>query len=224
MDLYKNKVLDEFLSDACSILNIKISTDQKILLSNYLSMIQKWNRYSNITSMNDYEYMLIHHIIDSLSVLPFLDFFYKKKITICDVGSGAGLPGIVLAIMRPDWSVICVDSVFKKTSFMRHVASTNLLSNILIYHSRIENLKSLECDIAISRAFSSLSKFTETSGFHVKEDGMLCSMKGIVPKKEIDDFSSMKDWCISRMEKLIIPGICSQRCLVIIRRLNNKKI
>lgn len=224
MDQYRNNLSDKFLSEACAILNIKISSNQKILLNSYLHMMQKWNKYSNITSMNDYEYMLIHHVADSLSVLPLLDSLFKNNITICDVGSGAGLPGIVFAIMRPEWNIVCVDSVFKKTSFLRHVVSTNLLSNILIHHSRIEDLKPLECDIAISRAFSSLRKFVEFSGFHVKRDGILCSMKGVVLNKEIEDLSYMNVWGISSIEKLTVPGICSQRCLVIMRRLNSRKI
>ncbi|AGF49447.1 16S rRNA (guanine(527)-N(7))-methyltransferase RsmG [Candidatus Kinetoplastidibacterium galati] len=224
MDLYRNNFSDEVLSDACSAINIKISDDQKILLSNYLSMMQKWNKYSNITSIKDYKCMLTYHIVDSLSVIPLLDSLLKKNITICDVGSGAGLPGIVLAIMRPNWRVICVDSVFKKTSFLRHVCSTSLLSNILIHHARIENLNPIECDVAISRAFSSLSKFVEFSGFHVKKDGFLCSMKGIIPKKEIDDLSLISSWGIISIEKLNVPGVSSERCLVIMKRLDNQKI
>ncbi|AFZ83352.1 glucose inhibited division protein B [Candidatus Kinetoplastibacterium blastocrithidii TCC012E] len=221
MHLYRNYLPDDFLSDYCSTLKIKISNEQKILLSNYLSMMQKWNKYCNITSVKNYKDMLVYHVVDSLSVLPFLDSFSKKNLRVCDVGSGAGLPGIVLAIMRSNCSISCIDSIFKKTSFLKYVSSSLLLSNVIVYHSRIENLKSLECDVVISRAFSSLSKFVELSGHHVKNDGILCSMKSLIPNKEIDDFSCINDWGISNIYNLNVPGINSQRCLVVIKRASN---
>ena len=155
-------------------------------LLGYLAQMQRWNRTYNLTAIRDPQQMLIQHLFDSLSVVaPLSAALGEAPARIYDVGSGGGLPGVVLAIMRPHWSVTCIDAVEKKTAFVRQMSGALALPNLQARHARIETLEPGECNIVTSRAFASLDDFAELAGRHVRNDGTLVAMKGKVPDDEI---------------------------------------
>lgn len=206
------------LEAAAHALGLDINPDQRDALLNYLEQLQRWNRTYNLTAMRDPEQMLVQHLFDSLAVLPSLiNVLYKKTVKsarVVDVGSGAGLPGAVMAIMQPDWSVHCVDAVEKKMAFVRQISGALRLPNLHAVHQRVETLAPCRADIVVSRAFASLADFASLAGRHVAKDGYLLAMKGREPVEEIDVLHSQTDWRVSRIQPLSVPELNAQRCLV----------
>src|SRR5690606_18650826 len=125
----------------------------------------------NLTALRDPEQMLIQHVFDSLAVLPHvIDILYKNTVEnalIVDVGSGAGLPGVIMAIMQPGWSVHCIDAVEKKMAFVRQMSGALHLPNLQAVHQRVETIAPYQADVVVSRAFASLSDFASLAGRHV---------------------------------------------------------
>lgn len=140
------------------------------------------------------------------------------RVKLFDVGSGGGLPGVVLAIMRAHWDVTCVDAVEKKTAFVRQMAGALGLPNLQAAHTRIEQLEPAQCDVVISRAFASLQDFAKLAGRHVREGGTLVAMKGKVPDDEIQALQQHGHWTVERIEPLVVPALDAQRCLIWMRR------
>ena len=206
------------LEAAARALHMEISGEQRDALLNYLDQLQRWNRTYNLTAMRDPEQMLVQHVFDSLAVMPpLLDVLDKNTVdstTIVDVGSGAGLPGVVLAIMQPSWSVHCVDAVEKKMAFVRQVSGALRLPNLQAVHQRVETLAPYHANIVISRAFASLLDFANLAGRHVAKNGYLLAMKGREPSEEIDALQRQSEWRISRIQPLSVPELNAQRCLV----------
>ncbi|MFW7340731.1 16S rRNA (guanine(527)-N(7))-methyltransferase RsmG [Pollutimonas sp. H1-120] len=206
------------LEAAAHALGLGITPDQRDALLNYLDQLQRWNRTYNLTALRDPEQMLIQHIFDSLAVLPPLtQTLYKKtveNVVIIDVGSGAGLPGAVMAIMQPGWSLRCVDAVEKKMAFVRQISGALHLPNLQAVHQRVETLAPYDADIVVSRAFASLVDFASLAGRHVAKDGCLLAMKGREPVEEIDALHRQTDWRVSRIQSLLVPELNAQRCLV----------
>ena len=169
--------------------------------------------------------MLIQHLFDSLAVVnPLGETLYKNTVStplIVDVGSGAGLPGVVLAIMRPHWNIRCVDAVEKKMAFVKQMASVLKLPNLHAVHARVETLPSFDADIVISRAFASLFDFATLAGPHVAQDGQLAAMKGREPLDEIDTLEQRTDWRSRHIQTLHVPELNAQRCLVWLSRQGN---
>jgi 16S rRNA (guanine527-N7)-methyltransferase len=164
----------------------------------------------------------VHHIFDSLSlVVPIksiLDTHPDSTPTIVDVGSGGGLPGIILAIMLSGVQIICVDAVEKKTMFVRQMAGVLALQNLTAKHARIETLEPFQSLFVTSRAFASLADFARLAGPHVKEGGYLLAMKGRSPTEEISVLQTLTPWCAKVVQPLIVPELESQRCLVWMQR------
>jgi 16S rRNA (guanine527-N7)-methyltransferase len=206
------------LEAAARALHMEISAQQRDALLNYLDQLQRWNRTYNLTAMRDPEQMLVQHVFDSLAVLPpllnILDKNTVSSTTIVDVGSGAGLPGAVLAIMQPSWSVHCVDAVEKKMAFVRQVSGALRLPNLQAVHQRVETLAPYHANIVLSRAFASLLDFANLAGRHVAKNGYLLAMKGREPSEEIDALQSQSEWRVSRIQPLSVPELNAQRCLV----------
>lgn len=206
------------LEAAARVLHMEISGQQRDALLNYLDQLQRWNRTYNLTAMRDPEQMLVQHVFDSLAVLPpLLNILDKNTVastTIVDVGSGAGLPGAVLAIMQPSWSVHCVDAVEKKMAFVRQVSGALRLPNLQAVHQRVETLAPYHANIVISRAFASLLDFANLAGRHVAKNGYLLAMKGREPSEEIDALQRQSEWRVSRIQPLSVPELNAQRCLV----------
>ncbi len=141
---------------------------------------------------------------------------YKNTVypVVVDVGSGAGLPGVVLAAMCPEATIHCVDTVEKKATFIRYVAGVLRLPNLQAHHARVEQLPLFEADLVVSRAFASLADFATLAGRHVSENGQLLAMKGREPTEEIEELSSKTSWRVAHIEPLQVPDLDAQRCLV----------
>ena len=177
----------------------------------YLALMSKWNKTYNLTAIKDPADMVLLHIADSLSINPYLS---GKKII--DIGTGAGLPGIPLAIINPDKKFTLLDSNSKKTRFLIQVVSELKLSNVEIVHARVEDYKPAGCfDAVLSRAFSSLLKMVETTSHLCCNNGQLLAMKGIEPLQEIKELTNRV--IVDKLAKLKIKGLNAERHLVIIQ-------
>lgn len=185
-------------------------------LLDYLDLLIKWNGRYNLSSIRDPEQMLYRHLLDCLAVLPALDRHIQgRDVRLLDVGSGAGLPGVVLAVMRPNWSVCCVDTVAKKATFLRQVAAELRLKNLLAVHARVEGLRVEPFDLVISRAFASLADFTRWTHRHVAKGGCWLAMKGRQPVEELAELPDTIE--VFHVEQLWVPGLEAQRCLIWMR-------
>lgn len=206
------------LEQDAAALGLGLSAKQIELLIGYLALMARWNATYNLTAIRDPAQMLIHHIVDSLAIVPeFACHLQGSDARIMDVGSGGGLPGVVLAIVQPRWHVLCVDAVEKKTAFVRQVAGTLQLDNLKASHARVETLPAHDADIVTSRAFASLADFTSLAGFHVKPSGRMAAMKGQAPDAEI---TALPDdaWQVEGITPITVPRLDAQRCLVWLRR------
>lgn len=208
------------LRQACDSLDLQITSEQTEQLLTYLAQMQRWNRTYNLTAIRDLEQMLVQHLFDSLSVVnPLARVSVTTGTTkVYDIGSGGGLPGVVLAITRPVWQVSCVDAVEKKTAFVRQMSGALSLPNLHAIHARVEDLAPAECDIVTSRAFASLDDFASLAGRHVHMDGSLVAMKGKVPEDEIKALHSRGEWQVEDIQALQVPQMQAQRCLIWMRR------
>lgn len=208
------------LRQACDMLELSMTSEQSDQLLNYLAQMQRWNRTYNLTAIRDPEQMLIQHLFDSLSVInPFSRAAQPAHPTkVFDIGSGAGLPGVVIAITRPAWHVTCVDAVEKKMAFVRQMSGALSLPNLSATHARVEDIAPAQCDIVTSRAFASLIDFATLAGRHVSDSGTLVAMKGKVPEQEIHALQQQGEWHVEDIQTLRVPQLEAQRCLIWMRR------
>lgn len=203
------------LRDGVQALGLTLSDGCQQQLLAYMALIQKWTRVYNLTAVRDPQEMLTHHLLDSLSaVAPLLRHTQGKPIKLLDVGSGGGLPGVVLAICRPEIQVTCVDTVGKKAAFIQQVAATLRLSNLRGLHARVENVQEV-FDVVSSRAFASLKDFTLWSRAALAETGVWMAMKGKMPGDEISELPV--DVEVFHVEPLSVPGLNAERCMVWLR-------
>lgn len=214
------------LSDAALTLGVEANPGQLQALLAYIAQMQRWNRTYNLTAVRDAGQMLVQHIFDSLAIIRPLQHALGNATvsvtpTIVDVGSGGGLPGVVLAAMAPSWQVHCVDAVDKKMAFVRQMSGVLRLPNLHAVHARIESLPLFNADIVVSRAFASLRDFAVLAGPHVAQNGRLLAMKGREPTAEIEVLKQETDWCVERIESLAVPELDAQRCLVWMSRQGN---
>lgn len=182
---------------------------QRKLLS-YLEMLQKWNRVYNLTAIRQPEQMISGHLLDSLAVLPHL---WPGRWL--DVGCGAGLPGIILALMRPEWTFALLDSNSKKTSFVQQVKIELELRNVNIYCTRVEAWQTGEqFDGIISRAFAETAKFVTLTRHLLTQEGRWVAMKG-VPQQELERLPN--DVSVEQIIPLQVPGLAAARCLIMLK-------
>src|SRR4051812_12507474 len=170
-----NAGLEAGLRDGLRALTLDLADSQVVQLLAYLDLIIKWGRVYNLTAVRDPGEMLTHHLLDSLAIInPLRKASGGRAIRLLDVGSGAGLPGIVVAICCPDVQVDCVDTVAKKAAFIQQVAATLRLPNLKGVHDRVERLGGVDAryDVITSRAFASLSDFVALSSAALEEGGM----------------------------------------------------
>jgi 16S rRNA (guanine527-N7)-methyltransferase len=204
------------LQDGARALGLGLSDVECERLLAYQALILKWNRVYNLTALRDPGDMLTHHLLDSLAVLsPMRRQLGGKGARMLDVGSGAGLPGVVLAIMAPTLDVVCVDTVGKKASFIQQAATELRLPNLASRHARVEALEAPAFDLITSRAFASLADFVQLSRHLLKSGGCWLAMKGKHPQAEIDALSA--DVAVFHVEQLAVPGLDAERCLVWMR-------
>ena len=184
-------------------LELDSGTQQKLLA--YLALMRKWNRTYNLTAISDENEMVIHHVLDSLAVLPHL---WSGKWL--DVGCGAGVPGAILAIARPGWRFTLLDSNSKKTSFVQQAAIELGLSNVTVYTGRVEDWGTSDrFDGIISRAFADLGKFTQLTEHLLAEEGRWVAMKG-----KLEDELPQRLKVVGRIP-IHVPGLNAVRSLVI---------
>jgi len=216
-------------------LGLHIEEHQQSQLLSYMDLMGKWTRVYNLTAVRDPQEMLTHHLLDSLSVvLPLRRQLaqlrsarlvkpqdgqnadvLQKPFTLLDVGSGAGLPGVVIAITCPEIQVTCLDAVAKKVAFIQQAAATSLkLSNLTGLHARIETV-TMPFDIISSRAFASLSDFVNGSNKALGAGGIWMAMKGKNPEEELAALPEIAK--VFHVEQLQVPGLGAQRCLVWMR-------
>ena len=206
------------LEKACHTLSLEPTKQQQERLLEYLSQLLKWNKTYNLTAIRDPEQALVQHIFDSLAIIkPLNNFFQRKELDkrmVLDVGSGAGLPGVIIATMIPDTLVTCVDSVEKKMTFVRHVSGVLGLENLKALHQRVELIQDYKFEVVISRAFATLQDFAALAGKCVEKNGILLAMKGKIPHDEIAALEEEADWYVEGIETLKVPQLSAQRCLV----------
>ena len=208
--------LDAGLRQGITALGLDLSDNQVRQLLGYLALLQKWNRVYNLTAVRDPQQMLVQHLLDSLTMISPLrrELVRRKKegdIRLLDVGSGGGLPGVVIAICCPDITVTCVDAVAKKTAFVRQVAASLALRNLVAAHARVETLDGA-FDIVCSRAFASLVDFVQWSSALVGKGGCWLAMKGQHPEDEMAALPATVH--VFHVEQLAVPGLDAQRCIV----------
>lgn len=199
-------------------LGLELSDEQVAKLLSYLDWVAKWNKVYNLTALRDPQEMLTHHLLDSLAaVAPLrrqLAAMGLDKPRLLDVGSGAGLPGAVFAIVCPELDVSCVDTVAKKALFIQQIAAALRLPNLHGLHARVENLKQ-QWDVVSSRAFASLADFTNWSRQALAGQGVWLAMKGKHPADEIAALAPELE--LFHVEQLQVPGLDAERCIVWIR-------
>lgn len=203
------------VSAICAALDLAHTPQQEQALLQYLDLLQRWNGTYNLTAVRDRDAMLTHHLADCLAVAkPLQRRWAPEPATgrLLDVGSGGGLPGVVLAIMLPTLSVSCVDTVGKKAAFVRQVAGQLILRNLQAVHARVEQMVALPFDLITSRAFASLAKFTALTRPLLAPEGAWMAMKGKTPDTELAELSSAVT--VFHVEPVAVPGLQADRCLV----------
>ena len=205
----------EQLGEGAKALGIALSDEQAGKLLAYGDLILKWNKVYNLTALRDPSAVLTHHLLDSLTVIAPLQRECPGRAKLLDVGAGAGLPGVVIAILRGDIDVTCVDAVAKKAAFIQQVASELGLRNLRGLHARVETLTG-DYDVISSRAFASLPDFVLGSVHLLAPDGIWLAMKGRVPSDEIAQLPPQAE--VFHVEQLSVPGLEAERCIVWMRK------
>jgi 16S rRNA (guanine527-N7)-methyltransferase len=201
------------LGKGLSGLGLALSLDAQSRLLQYLNLLSKWNRTYNLTAIREPSRLVSHHLLDSLAVLPHLE-----GTTIVDVGSGAGLPGIPLAVARPEWSVVLVESNHKKGAFLRQAVLELNLRGTQVVTDRAEHWQPVQpFDVVISRAFSDLPGFVEAARHLCRPGAVLAAMKGVYPHEELAQLGS--DIRIRKVVALHVPGVRASRHLVLLEPL-----
>ena len=200
-------------------LQLDLSEHQLDQLLAYQDLIAKWTRVYNLTSVRDPAEMVTHHLLDSLAaVLPLRHYLASAEQArgnrLLDVGSGAGLPGVVVAICCPTLAVTCVDTVAKKAAFIRQAALALKLPNLTGLHGRVEAITQA-FDVICSRAFASLADFTQLSGAALAPKGVWMALKGKYPSDELTGLPA--NIHMFHVEQLIVPGLQADRCIVWMR-------
>lgn len=206
-------------------LGLELTDLQIPLLMDYLELIQKWTKVYNLTAVRNPGEMLTHHVLDSLAVIAPLQrqlavmrdagaLATDASVRLLDVGSGAGLPGIVIAVCCPGVVVHCVDTVAKKAAFIQQVAVSLKLPNLRGIHARVENLTDTY-DVVSSRAFAALADFVNWSAHALAGQGVWMAMKGKHPADELAALPTSAQ--VFHVEQLVVPGLGAERCIVWMR-------
>ena len=213
MKNFDRAALSAVLDEGVAAMRLDVSPAQQDKLMNYLALMFKWNAVYNLTSLRDPMQMVTHHLLDSLAAVP----AFAGAQNVLDVGSGGGLPGIVLAIVRPDMKVSMIDTVHKKTAFLTQVKAELGLANVTVYTARVEQLQvSDKFDVITSRAFADLSDFVNWSSHLLADGGRYIALKGVAPRDEQERLPA--EWKVDKVEPLDVPRLGAERHLVFIER------
>lgn len=200
------------LADGIKAMGLEIDEATQVRLLAYGTLLMKWNKVYNLTAIRDEAAMVDLHLLDSLTVLPYVDVP-----RIADIGTGGGLPGIPLAICRPEMEVALVETVNKKASFLQQAKIELKLPNLSVHNVRVETLKPPQAlPAVISRAFSSLRDFVSLTDHLVAQDGVWLAMKGVYPEDEIAELPA--GFSVRESHRLSVSGVEAERHLLIISR------
>jgi len=205
--------LRRLMLEGAAELRVAVSAREADALMEYVALLERWNGTYNLTAMRDRQAMITHHVLDCLAVLPPL----RRELTriggtrVLDVGSGAGLPGVIVAVMAADLEVVCVESVGKKSAFIQQASAALRLTRCRSIHARVESLEIPSFDVITSRAFASLASFVRSTAHLLKPNGTWLAMKGKVPAEELVGLDPSITF---HVEPLTVPGIAAERCLI----------
>jgi 16S rRNA (guanine527-N7)-methyltransferase len=200
------------LSDGIDAMDLPLWAAQREQLIDYLALMNKWNGVYNLTSLRDPLQMVTHHLLDSLAAVP----AFQDAKNVLDVGAGGGLPGIVLAIARPDMKVSLIDTVHKKTAFLTQVKAELGLANVTVYTMKVQDLKAGPFDVITSRAFADLSDFVNWSGHLLAEGGQFIALKGTAPPEEQERLP--EEWQVRELRPIKVAKLEAERHLVFIEK------
>lgn len=213
MAVFDRAALALVLKNGVAQLDLGVSEAQQEKLLDYLALLNKWNKVYNLTAVRDPMEMMTLHVLDSLASLP----AFRNAQNVLDVGAGGGLPGMVLAIARPDMKVSMIDIVHKKTAFLNQVKAELELGNVTVYTKKVQELQvKTPYDVITSRAFADLSDFVNWSGHLLAEGGQFIALKGTAPAEERERLPD--PWKVNELQPLNVPGLDAQRHLVFIGR------
>ena len=213
MKYFDRAALAQVLADGIKEMHLEVSAAQQNQLLDYLALMNKWNSVYNLTSLRDPMQMVTHHLLDSLAAVP----AFAGARNVLDVGAGGGLPGIVLAISRPDMQVSMIDTVHKKTAFLKQVKAELELGNVTVHTMKVQDLSvSDKFDVITSRAFADLSDFLDWSGHLLAEGGKFIALKGTAPAQEQERIPAQ--WKISGLQPLQVPRLGAERHLIFVER------
>lgn len=202
--------LDGQLAGGLSVMQLDVPSDARAKLLAYLDLLIKWNHAYNLTAVRDPAAMVPRHLLDSLAVLPFI-----HGTTLADLGSGAGLPGIPLAIARPDMQVTLIESNGKKARFLREVARSLPLANITVEQARVQDVTGT-FDAVTARAFASLADMLTWGGHLLAENGRWLALKG---QSDPDEIAAVPgEFRVLSVHKLAVPAIDGERCVIELAR------
>lgn len=207
--------LDTKLTDGLAALKLSLSTDAKNALLDYVALLVRWNAAYNLTAVRDPDEMIARHLLDSLAVLP-----YVHGATLADLGSGAGLPGIPLALAAPERAVTLVDSNGKKARFLREAIRALKLANVRVVETRVEEMEG-QFDCITARAFASLTDMLAWGGKLLAPGGDWLALKGRRPDDELAGLPA--GFAIERIMPLAVPGLDAERHLVVINRTEDRE-
>lgn len=209
-------------------LGLSLTEREIAAIAEYGLLIQKWNKVYNLTSKARTEEILVLHLLDVLAIVPYFGKCIKgisfcdplvsdknKTLRVLDIGSGAGLPGVILAILFPELKIICVDAVQKKITFLTHVRTRLSLVNLQAEHGRIENIYPLNVNIVVSRAFAEISAMVSLTQQHLCAGGHWLAMKGRGFENEVANL--VEKYAVFHVEQLLVPGLDAQRFLLDLR-------
>jgi 16S rRNA (guanine527-N7)-methyltransferase len=203
--------LEARIAEGIAAMHVHLPDEANATFARYLELIGKWNRVHNLTAVRETDQMVVLHLLDSLSLLPYLG----EAKTLVDVGSGPGLPGIPVAVARPDIAVTLLDSNHKKCAFLRQAKAELGLANVEVACERVEHWKSPQrFDVVVSRAFSELADFVAQAKHLVAPGGKLVAMKGVYPFEEIARVPASHK--VARVLELAVPHLEAKRHLVFV--------
>jgi len=202
------------LAAGVATLHLELPPEAEARLVAYVDLLAKWNRTYNLTAIREPARMITHHVLDALAVLPHLPA--RADLRVLDVGSGGGVPGIPLALARPQWSVTLLDANSKKTTFLTQAAIELGLANVRVATARVEAYApDAPFDVVVSRAFSDLDDFARGAARHLAHGGVLAAMKGVHPHEELAQVPP--DIEIVSTPSVDVPGLDAARHLVLMR-------
>ena len=210
--------IDARLAQLAALGGVPLPREARDRLAAYLDLLAKWNRTYNLTAIREPERMITHHVLDSLAVLPHLPQANGTRgLSLLDVGSGGGVPAIPLAIARPEWRVVALDSSHKKGAFLQQAVIELALQNVEAIVARVEDYRPVApFDVVISRAFSDLATFARSGARHLAAGGRLVAMKGVHPHEEIAQLPP--EFRVVAALGLTVPGFDAERHLIVMQR------